>query len=142
MPGISRTLLVQRLRHLEKNGVLDTWPSPTGRGSEYHLTAAGKDLERVIDALGRWAVEWLFDEMQPHDVPPTTLMWWMRRRVDPSAFPPQRVVIEFRHTAPVGIPWDGCTRRPFVDSSAHRGAWCSRCCSTPPLSNAGACPTA
>lgn len=100
MPGISRTLLVQRLRHLEKNGVLDTWPSPTGRGNEYHLTAAGKDLERVIDALGRWAVEWLFDEMAPHDVPPTTLMWWMRRRVDASAFPPQRVVIEFRHTAP------------------------------------------
>lgn len=100
MPGISRTLLVQRLRHLEKNGVLDTWPSPTGRGSEYHLTAAGKDLERVIDALGRWAVEWLFDDMQPHDVPPTTLMWWMRRRVDTSTFPPQRTVIEFRHTEP------------------------------------------
>jgi len=100
MPGISRTLLVQRLRHLEKNGVLETWPSPTGRGSEYHLTPAGKDLERVIDSLGRWAIEWLFDDMQPHDVPPTTLMWWMRRRVDPSAFPPVRTVVEFRHTAP------------------------------------------
>ena len=28
MPGISRTLLAQRLRHLERRGVLETWPSP------------------------------------------------------------------------------------------------------------------
>jgi DNA-binding HxlR family transcriptional regulator len=100
MPGISRSLLVQRLRHLESKGVLETWPAPSGRGHEYHLTAAGKDLERVIDSLSRWAIEWLFDDFRPHDVPPTTLMWWMRRRVDPSAFPPARTVIEFRHTAP------------------------------------------
>jgi DNA-binding HxlR family transcriptional regulator len=100
MPGISRSLLVQRLRHLEKKGVLETWPSATGRGSEYHLTPAGQDLERVVDSLGRWAVEWLFDDMRPHDVPPTTLMWWMHRRVDAARFPPHRTVIEFRHTAP------------------------------------------
>lgn len=100
IPGISRSLLVQRLRHLEKKGVLETWPAATGRGSEYHLTPAGRDLERVIDSLGRWAIEWLFDDLRPHDVPPTTLMWWMHRRVNPSRFPPQRVVVEFRHTAP------------------------------------------
>ena len=34
LPGISRTLLTQRLRHLERHGVLEAWPSPTGRGSE------------------------------------------------------------------------------------------------------------
>ena len=100
MPGISRSLLVQRLRHLEHKGVLETWPAPTGRGSEYHLTPAGKDLERVIDSLGRWAIEWLFDDLRPHDVPPTTLMWWMRRRVNVEALPPVRTVLEFRHTAP------------------------------------------
>ncbi|GAA4371311.1 helix-turn-helix domain-containing protein [Nocardioides caricicola] len=100
LPGISRSLLVQRLRHLEKNGVVETWPSPTGRGNEYHLTPAGRDLERVIDSFGRWAIEWLFDDMRPQDVPPTTLMWWMHRRVDPTRFPPQRTVIEWRHTEP------------------------------------------
>jgi DNA-binding HxlR family transcriptional regulator len=100
MPGISRSLLVQRLRHLERKGVIETWPSPTGRGHEYHLTPAGRDLERVVDSLGRWAVEWLFEDLRPHDVPPTTLMWWMHRRVDPSAFPPARTVVEFRHTEP------------------------------------------
>lgn len=103
MPGISRSLLVQRLRHLERRGVLETWPAPTGRGSEYHLTPAGRDLERVIDSLGRWAIEWLFDELRPHDVAATTLMWWMHRRVDLSRLPPGRTVVEFRHTAPEAV---------------------------------------
>ncbi len=100
MPGLSRSLLVQRLRHLEKHGVIETWPSPTGRGNEYHLTPAGKDLDRIIDAFSRWAIEWLFEKIRPHDVPPTTLMWWMHRRVRTEALPPARTVLEFRHTAP------------------------------------------
>lgn len=100
VPGISRSLLVQRLRHLEKTGVVETSPAAAGRGREYHLTPAGQGLERVLDSMGRWAVEWLFDELRPHDVAPVTLMWWMHRRVDPSRFPLRRTVIEFRHTAP------------------------------------------
>ncbi len=100
MPGISRSLLVQRLRHLERMGVVETWPSPTGKGHEYHLTPAGKDMERVVDTLGKWAIEWLFDEIKPHDIDPVTLTWWMHRRIRPDRFPPRRTVIEFRHTAP------------------------------------------
>lgn len=100
MPGISRSLLTQRLRHLEKRGVLATWPSPSGRGNEYHLTPAGKDLERVIDSFGRWAIEWLFDELRPHDVDPVTLTWWMHRRIDADRLPPRRVVMEFRYADP------------------------------------------
>jgi DNA-binding HxlR family transcriptional regulator len=100
LPGISRSLLVQRLRHLERKGVVQLWPSPTGKGNEYHLTPAGKDLEGVIDALGRWAVEWLFDDLHPQEVDPVTLTWWMHRRIDGERLPPGRVVIEFDYTAP------------------------------------------
>ncbi|GAA3909861.1 winged helix-turn-helix transcriptional regulator [Microbacterium invictum] len=100
LPGISRSLLVQRLRHLESRGVVETWPSPTGKGHEYHLTPAGQDLQGVILGLGRWAIEWLFEELRPHDVDSLTLTWWMHRRVNPERFPPHRVVVEFRHTAP------------------------------------------
>ena len=101
LPGISRSLLVPRLRHLERKGVLELRPSPTGRGHEYHLTPAGKDLQGVVEALGRWAVEWLFDDLQPHEVDPPTLTWWMHRRVDADRLPPGRVVIQFDHTAPI-----------------------------------------
>ena len=102
LPGISRTLLSKRLRHLERKGVLETWPSPTGRGSEYHLTPAGRDLERVIDAFGRWAIEWLYEEMDAHEIPPTQLMWWMHRRVEPARFPPgaHRPRVPVQHTGP------------------------------------------
>jgi DNA-binding HxlR family transcriptional regulator len=100
LPGISRSLLVQRLRHLERKGVLERWPLPGGRGHEYHLTPAGKDLEPVIDALGRWAIEWLFDELRPDEVDPVTLTWWTHRRTDAEHLPPSRVVIEFDYTAP------------------------------------------
>jgi DNA-binding HxlR family transcriptional regulator len=100
LPGISRSLLVQRLRHLERRGILDTWPAPTGRGSEYHLTPAGRDLEPVLELLGTWAVEWYFDEFRPEEVDPVTLTWWMHRRLDTATLPPTRVVIRFHYTAP------------------------------------------
>lgn len=100
LPGISRSLLVQRLRHLERNGVVELWPSPTGRGHEYHLTPAGRDLKSVVEALGRWAVQWRFDEIRPDQIDAATLMWWMHRHIAEDELPPQRVVVEFRHTAP------------------------------------------
>ena len=100
LPGISRSLLVQRLKHLERKGVLETWPAASGRGNEYHLTPAGKDLAQVVVALGQWAVQWLFHELDPHDVDAVTLMWWMHRLVDVEQLPPTRVVVQFDHTAP------------------------------------------
>ncbi len=100
MPGISRSLLVQRLRHLERRGIVEAWPLPNGRGSEYHLTPAGKDLEPVLIALGRWAVQWMYDDLDPADITAETLMWWMHRRVDASQLPKRRLVVLFEHTAP------------------------------------------
>ncbi|MET0727772.1 MAG: helix-turn-helix domain-containing protein [Acidimicrobiales bacterium] len=100
LPGISRSLLVQRLRHLERSGVVELWPSPTGRGNQYHLTPAGRDLGDVVVALGRWAVEWLYEDLRPQEVDAVTLMWWMHRRVDVDRLPPGRVVVEFDHTEP------------------------------------------
>ena len=100
LPGISRSLLVQRLKHLERKGVVEAWPLASGRGNEYHLTPAGKDLEPVVLALGRWAVQWLFHELDPHDVDAVNLMWWMHRRIEPGQLPATRVVLQFDHTEP------------------------------------------
>jgi DNA-binding HxlR family transcriptional regulator len=100
LPGISRSLLIQRLRHLERKGVLERWPSPSGRGSEYHLTPAGKDLEPVIIALGKWAVEWLYDDLDFDDIDAVTLTWWLHHRVDTEVLPDRRVVVQLDHTEP------------------------------------------
>ncbi len=103
LPGISRSLLVRRLQHLERMGVLERWPSPAGKGSEYRLTEAGRDLEQVILTLGRWSVRWLYHELRPTDVEATTLMWWMHRRIVGENLPDGRVVVQFDHTAPTRI---------------------------------------
>jgi DNA-binding HxlR family transcriptional regulator len=100
LPGISRSLLTQRLGHLERRGVIERWPTPGGNGHEYHLTPAGKDLEAVIMAMGRWSVHWLFDSIDPNDVDAPMLTWWMHRYVDASEVRDRRVVIQFDHTQP------------------------------------------
>lgn len=102
LPGISRSLLAQRLRHLERKGVLERVPAAAGRGSEYHLTEAGAELEPVIQALGEWAVRWLFDDPEPRQVDPVTLTWWLHRRVDGPRLPDERVVIELDYEGPDG----------------------------------------
>ncbi len=73
LPGISRSVLQQRLLHLERRGVLDRVPIPGGH--EYELTPAGRDLEPVIMAMGEWAVRWMFAEPEPREVDPVTLTW-------------------------------------------------------------------
>jgi DNA-binding HxlR family transcriptional regulator len=137
LPGISRSLLVQRLKHLERKGVLERWPSPTGRGSEYRLTPAGKDLEGVVMALGEWSVQWLYSELEPRAIDPITLTWWMHHRIDTAALPPGRVVVQFDYTAPerltVWIVLDRgeasvCNQHPGYDSDVVVT------CATPALS--------
>jgi DNA-binding HxlR family transcriptional regulator len=100
LPGISRSLLVKRLDHLERKGVVDRWPLESGRGFEYRLTPAGRDLEGVLLAMGRWAVQWLFDDLRPHEVDAVTLTWWMHRRIDETELPSGRTVIQLDHTSP------------------------------------------
>ena len=100
LPGISRSLLTQRLRHLERSGVVERRPAPGGRGSEYHLTAPGKDLEPVLLAIGEWAVRWMHTDPEPEVVDPVVLTWWMHRRVATDRLPGRRVVLEFDYHGP------------------------------------------
>lgn len=97
LPGISRSLLKQRLDHLERKGVVERVALPQGGGHEYQLTPAGRDLEPVIMAVGEWAVRWMFSEPEPREVDPVTLTWWMSRRVITDELPEQRTVVEFAY---------------------------------------------
>jgi len=53
-PGLPRTLLSQRLKQLERLGVVESAPKPDGRGHHYELTSAGRDLFTVCQSLGEW----------------------------------------------------------------------------------------
>ena len=85
LPGISRSLLAQRLRLLERGGVVGRELGSDGRARAYLLTSAGRELAPMIDAA------WLLTSM-------------LRRR-RPEELPAHRIVIEFRLRA---------GRRPMV----------------------------
>lgn len=55
LPGISTNLLSERLKKLEKQGILSrhTLPPPAG-STVYELTPLGRGLEKSIVELGRW----------------------------------------------------------------------------------------
>jgi DNA-binding HxlR family transcriptional regulator len=92
-PGISRTLLSQRLRLLEHHGIVERHPGAAGHGSRYRLTAAGEELMGVCDALGAWGARWL--EMAPAHMDAGVVLWTMCRLADPDELPAGRTVIRF-----------------------------------------------
>jgi DNA-binding HxlR family transcriptional regulator len=101
LPGISRSLLVERLRRLEHLGVIERRAEGPGHRTEYRLTPAGRELQTVIDALGDWGARWAFGEPRPNELDPVILLWWMRRRVEFDRLRHRRTVIQFDFTGQV-----------------------------------------
>ncbi len=95
LPGISRSLLVSRLRLLERAGVVERRPIGTGDASGYHLTDGGQELRPVVMALGEWAARRAFGDPEPSDLKPEVLMGWIARRVNRDLLPDRRVLVRF-----------------------------------------------
>lgn len=90
---MSRSLLIKRLKELERAGVVHKTMGP-GRSTSYELTEAGRDLAGVIDALGTWGERWL--EVTTEHTDPGFVLWsWSKYYIDESQLPKQRIVVEF-----------------------------------------------
>lgn len=61
LPGISTTVLAERLRKLETAGVVGRRAAGVGEGVVYELTEKGNALDDAFAALRRWGVEFLTD---------------------------------------------------------------------------------
>jgi DNA-binding HxlR family transcriptional regulator len=95
-PGLSRTLLSQRLRQLERLGVVESAPKPDGRGRRYELTSAGHELFAVCQSLGEWGARWL--EIAPENLDPFVALWSMCHALRRDRLPDRRVVVRFDFT--------------------------------------------
>ena len=95
-PGLSRTLLSQRLKQLERLAIVESTPKPDGRGRHYELTPAGHDLFKVCVSLGEWGAAWL--EIAPEHVDPFVALWSMCNMLRRDRLPDRRVVIRFDFT--------------------------------------------
>jgi DNA-binding HxlR family transcriptional regulator len=106
LPGIPRALLSERLRRLQRVGVLERQDAPRGKKACYKLTQAGRELLPLLDVLIQWGAKWAFGEPELSELDPTLLMWWMHDRVNPERLPQRRVVVEFDFRgASVGSYW-------------------------------------
>jgi DNA-binding HxlR family transcriptional regulator len=95
-PGLSRTLLSQRLKQLERLGIIQSASKAAGRGCRYELTPAGHDLFKVCVSLGEWGARWL--EIAPENLDPFVALWSMCNALHRDRLPNRRVVIQFDFT--------------------------------------------
>jgi DNA-binding HxlR family transcriptional regulator len=66
IPGLSDRMLSERLKELEREGIVERRVVPeTPVRIEYRLTAKGEDLAGVIAAMSEWATRWLVEADQP-----------------------------------------------------------------------------
>jgi DNA-binding HxlR family transcriptional regulator len=105
LPGISRSVLTDRMRALERAKLIQRRTGPKGRTLEYRLTPAGRDLQPVVQAMGEWGITWSFTEPRLEELDPYLLIVWMARHVDRQRLPPKRTVVQFDFRNPKQRYW-------------------------------------
>lgn len=95
VPRMSPALLSKRLKELETWNIVER--SPTGEAGvfDYRLTAAGRELWPIVEAMGSWGQRWLEGQLSLKNLDPSLLMWDMRRSLHLGLMPAGRFVIQF-----------------------------------------------
>ncbi len=89
VPLMPPATLAQRLKELQRSKLVEH------REGEYRLTAGGRALKPIVQALGQWGQQYAQRELGPRDLDAAFLMWDVRRWVVLRALPRRRVVIFF-----------------------------------------------
>jgi DNA-binding HxlR family transcriptional regulator len=102
VPKMSRSLLTQRLRMLERQGLVTRQDAPPGRPGAYLLTPAGRALSEIVWAMGHWASEWVFTDPNEDECDGLSLMWRLHQFAVPSQLPSGRIGVHLVLTGPGG----------------------------------------
>jgi DNA-binding HxlR family transcriptional regulator len=113
IPRMSRTLLAQRLRMLERRGLVIREGSTPGRSGRYMLSRSGESITPIVWAIGHWAAEWVFGDPTPEECDGQGLLWRIHQLAIPTKLPVERTVVRFLLSGP------GATEGWFV---IHRRA--------------------
>lgn len=95
LPKISPSLLTSRLKMLVDNGIAIRKRTPEKRGYEYHLTPAGKQLKPVLDSIGTWGMQWVFDSLNDVQMDIATLTRDIAVMIDTDHLPDCNMVFQF-----------------------------------------------
>jgi len=93
IPLMSRSLLSLLRKQLEEMAIVQR--NQGLQGPEYDLTEAGKEFAPIIQQLGQWGQRWYRTKFGRDELDVRALMWDMRRRVNPDAFPAKRISVQF-----------------------------------------------
>jgi hypothetical protein len=99
---MSRALLAERLRQLEREGIVERHAKSNTRRVEYWLTPAGDAFRPAIDGLARWGMFYERDRIEPHELDPGLFMWSLRKRLDHRSLPRRRLVLRFEFSGVAG----------------------------------------
>ena len=102
IPRVSRTLLAQRLRELERRGLMQHEATGPGHAGAYRLTPAGQALTPIVWAIGAWAAEWTFGDPSDEQCDGLTLIWRTHQMAVPAKLPENRTVVHLVLTGPGG----------------------------------------
>lgn len=94
---ISPTLLTKRLNQLVDCELAVRKVIPEQRRTEYHPTAAGKELLPVVTELGKWGMKWARGQMTDDELDVELLMYDLNRRLNEKEMPGGRTVICFEY---------------------------------------------
>lgn len=98
VPMMSPSLLTQRLRELEREGIVTRVRD--GRVWRYYLTEAGVEFTPIIEAMGVWGQRWSRRELDENEVDLDLLLWGLERSARWDAFGKRAVVrVEFTDQA-------------------------------------------
>jgi DNA-binding HxlR family transcriptional regulator len=99
LPGISKSVLAQRLRRLQRTGLVVREKGASG--AAYLLTDAGLELRPVVHAIGTWGAKWAFGDPDPAELDPDLVITWISRHLRRENLPARRVVVQFTVTGSV-----------------------------------------
>ena len=90
IPRVSRTLLAQRLRQLERMGLVIARPASAAGPVDTPSHASGEALTPIVWAMGHWAAEWVFGDPTDEDCDGLSLIWRLHQHAIPAKLPPSR----------------------------------------------------
>lgn len=92
LPRISPTVLSNRLKQMEANGLIIK-KSSAGQNTEYHLTRCGRELAPMIDQMSRWGLRWARRRIRDEDLDAGSFMWDFHRSLKTDELPDGETVL-------------------------------------------------
>lgn len=98
LPRISPTVLSNRLKQMEANGLLIKKSAPGEKATEYLLTKCGRELAPVLDRMTKWGLRWARRRIAEEDLDAGCFMWDFHRTLKTDELPDGETVFSVNLT--------------------------------------------